>query len=363
MKLTLLTSLGCLIAAVTCPAQALSTAPAGFEKPNSDANGVCTRFGMWKAARYQLSEGTLTKAGQISAVAFRIDAAFRFANIPARTWTQVTLLVSETDVGKLTATFSTNATTTQTQVYKAKFSMPNPLKIPASQRANYWDHIRFPFSKAWTRKAGADVLLDFSFRGGRFDNAATWNTSLPMRLDAVKFDIWRGAGSVDFGRLNANCGSTSQTALLYPKTWRVPGLADTLKYSITVSVAAGPPFQPVIVGFGLLPLKVGVLKGARCGNWLRVLPAFAPVFFTDRNNRLVWSPPPAPWIPGAAGLKFYTQALYQNAFTRASVITVPSQATNYLRKSVVISVSDPAVKNGTPSDSWTLFPLPAFTIK
>ena len=171
-------------------AQAQFTAPPGFETVEGNYYGH--GLGSYATGRYQAVEGSLKGKGAriMKRVEYRVDLATNYTPAEgfARSWTSVTLDISDTDITKLTSTFSSNIIGPPTRVFSGQVSWT---AVSGRQRTNPWGQagLSFPFTQLRTYNAQNDLMLDYRFQGGTLANNASWLlTSGTSRSALVKTD-------------------------------------------------------------------------------------------------------------------------------------------------------------------------------
>ena len=133
-------------------------------------------FGTWPDFRCQMADGSLrTRVATITRISYRPDYA-KYLPAPTRSWSKVTLALSDTNLAKLTNSFSNNPTSTPSTVYAGALSFPSPPGYPATKPAAF--SIQVPFRTPWLYRGTADLLADYRFSGGTMANIP-WTIYLP----------------------------------------------------------------------------------------------------------------------------------------------------------------------------------------
>ncbi len=121
---------------------------------------------------------------------FRVHTPSQPTSMWGRTWSSVTLRMSEIDISTMTATWARNIQTTPTTMFEGSMSWPS---LQPSAAGEPWGaHVSFPFRGYWFYTGKQAMLSDYVFTGGGLDRKTVpdfvnWsNTSpLPYPLDGV----------------------------------------------------------------------------------------------------------------------------------------------------------------------------------
>ena len=162
-----------------------------FDTGIGSQNELCALFSGWPPTG-------------IRDVAYRLEYRLsRSYTVIGRTWTNVTLKMSETNkYNVMSRTYASNITSTQTTVYSSKHDFPSHAGVPLL-KPDVWGglsgKLRFPFQRAWVYTGKNEILLDFTFLGGKLANGYTlWTGSRwdGYPLDSENVSIYsRGADS------------------------------------------------------------------------------------------------------------------------------------------------------------------------
>ncbi len=140
-------------------------------------------FFRYSAPRWQLVDGeNRGKAAVISSLSMRLDGTYNYNTSygMGRTWSNVSLTISEGDFDKFSTTFASNATTTPTSVFSATWSLPSVTGVqsPAPQPwGGKSGELKIPFTSTWVYTGQKDILTDWTYSGGVLANAASWATT------------------------------------------------------------------------------------------------------------------------------------------------------------------------------------------
>ena len=326
---------GLLALASAVPAQKTDTVPPGFDsKVTSDLLDFTMWFGAFPNARYQLAVGSPKQTAKtISQIEFRQEDRLFSPNAKARTWTNVTLAMAETNASKMSATWSTNVLTTPTTVFSGQIHFPN-LNRPPSRRPAAWGMggKRFPFSKPFVYTAKQDLLSDFTFRGGRLSNQATWNTTMGLTyvLDGVSSRSFSGGTATIYGNL-FTCKDSAQVlagysnvfVLSYAKTTGDAKRDDKFEFCFNHERLA--PNANVIDGLGLqgVALEAQGLNVGACRP-LMMAPLVLLGFRTNAQGGGNTKGKLLPYNAKLVGTKLWTQTAYADSKTGAFSLSMVS---------------------------------------
>jgi len=370
-----------LVLSVPALAQNTTTSPIGLELTNG--NYFSYYFGRYAEGRYQVADGELrNKALSITQIDFRLDArSYGTTTGTSRTWTRVTVDISEADVERLSQNWVLNATSTPTRVFDSRMTWATVNGRPTSQP---WGHISFPFKTAWFYSGKTDMLRDYWFRGGTLANAVRWSGSASALyyLDGVTNpDSTTGSGTympVADTRCNDSAVTLTTGALAYgsANVYNVNYSTNTYRDKLRVrwysyyTAPQKPVLQVIGVGVGN---TVGLEIGARC-NRLHVdlSKPYLLLSKTTQNTAQASSGTTeiiTPWESRLQGLAFHTQAAWADSqsglfsLTRARSFVVPGYPTQPLKKRMAFRY-DPESGNAIGPVAWSSsLPLPRLTHK
>jgi len=155
--------------------------PKDLEK--SEGQYYAYYFFRYSEPRWQNVDGeNRGSAFVMNSIAARLDGTYNYNTSygMGRTWSNVTLNISEGDLSKFSNTFSANATTTPTTVFSASWSLPSVtgLQSPAPQP---WGgkngELKIPFTTTWVYTGKQDILTDWVYTGGTLANSGSWTTT------------------------------------------------------------------------------------------------------------------------------------------------------------------------------------------
>ncbi len=329
--------------------------------------------------RYQVGDGTAagTKL-TITRVDYRAQTYQPYSqyNGIGRLWTRVTLKMAETNVDRMTTTWSSNAIGATTEVFGAGIKWPTlqgTIK-PA------WGLVSFPFNKPWVYGGLNDLLFDFDFRGGRLLNGQPINRR-PYYLDGVftwgKTYRFVVPTIVPYKFKLPLCNDTSHgiapNALaqimmtIYAPSYfdrNKAGKADVQMTSIYTA-----PGAPVIGALTLGGNTKGIDLGARCNKLhvdLNKFVAFFPTRAgTGRGAATNFIPVgPYPYAASLAGLELWFQAAWadsktgQFSLTLAGVSKLPPKNFNLRKQALIDNAGSPYLSRSTFQQT-----LPRLTVK
>ncbi len=195
-------------------------------------------LGGLQQGHHQFADGGLRgKVVVIGRIGFRRDTTLSFnaSRTTGRTWTNVTLHLSDGNVSKMTRTFTLNNLNTPKKLFSNKITWPSFTKAPTTSPAPWNPVLSFPLTANYISQGRNDLLVDFQFLGGTLANGVTWTTT---RIQAYYKDAPNVVTYPDFyqGTIkthgNQNCRDSSQTAVGGIMT------ADVKSYSKSSSVTA-----------------------------------------------------------------------------------------------------------------------------
>jgi hypothetical protein len=373
----------CLILVFSLPAlaQNTTTSPIGLETAGGDHFSYW--MGRYADGRFQVGDGELrNKALTITQIDFRIDnRSYGPTTGTSRTWTRVTVDMSETEVERLSQNWVLNATSTPTRVFDSRMTWATINGRPTFQP---WGQISFPFKTAWFYSGKTDMLRDYWFRGGTLANAAPWSgsTSALYYLDGVTNpDSTTGTGSympAADSRCNDSAVTLATGAYAYgvANTYNVNYSTNTYRDKLRVrwysyyTAPDKPVFQVVGVGVGN---TAGVEIGARCNRlYVDLSKPYLLLSKTAQNTAEAYSGPTeiiTPWETRLQGLAFHVQAAWADSrsglfsLTRARSFVVPGYPTQPLKKRMAFRYS-PESGNAIGPIAWSAsLPLPRLTHK
>jgi len=262
----------------TALAQGAITLPQGFDTTEGD--GFARAFGQWSTMRQQIAEGDLRgKALTMTGVNYRHDYQSHDASTGmGRTFSNVTLNLSDTDYSQFGATFASNVKGNPTEVFNAKVSWPtitgNPITKPAIW-GDLFGGLKFPFKTSWAYTGNNDLLFDWQFSGGVLANAANWSgaTSVEYYLDGVPLIDYTGYTTwAYYPATRPPCTDSSRSvgafagvvAFFYNKDYSTVAWQNKLRVDLSSSNTA--PSKPVALALALVGDPTGVEIGARCNR-------------------------------------------------------------------------------------------------
>jgi len=362
----------------------ITTPPGGL---TGEGTHAAYAFGWFADARYQHADGMHTGAQQhtISEIAFRVDSRSHTAETAmGRTWTNVTLDISETsNFDTMGQVWSNNVTTTPNRVFDHRWSWPSISGAPLLE-PGVWGgvtgQLRFPFSKPWLYTGKNEILMDYRFRGGTLANSGTWNFSRSAYyyLDSEVVTLYTAEGGVE--PLPETPGKCADSGFTYPGY-----IATTYGYSYAYGPANNQvtlrntmqvnhysyytaPNSPVVQAIGVGGSSNGVNVGARCNrlyvdlNKPTVLLNMTATGSTGYSGLVTWS---MPWQPAFNNLKIYIQSAWADSKTRALslstavLLTLPNGAPpTFLPRYKSMFSADPNSANASVEPATTGYYFP-----
>jgi hypothetical protein len=321
-------------------------------------------FGAYNSSRFMYLDSELRgKGGLIKEVAYRADYRAHNSVLEiGRSWSRVTVDLSDCDRTKASTTFSLNPTSTPTRVFSGAAAWPTLSGFPHSQPAPFGatnGRLRFPFQRNWVYSGTTDICLDVDFDGGTLANGGGWNNGQqrPYYLDGYGQapDSVHGA-TAQYGRSLTSGGCVSQGAY---NGWGGYAKVDSTTFTpnspqhpnstrVTVTTLGTTPNQPLVLVLSTGGSPAGVpFPGVTC-NRLH-LDLAVPYVTTIRQP----SPPYGltnfdfaifTYQPALAGRPLYLQGAWTDPGTKGLMLTngarttVPAMPMARLRTCVYTSV-------------------------
>jgi hypothetical protein len=240
------------------------TTPSG--NLSTEGDGYAYYFGGYQNGHFQHCDGELPSGVQVlTKVSQRLDYRnHSTTSASGRSWSGVTLNLSDGDHATMSSTFSTNILSTPSQVFSGTVNFPNQVGNPTSKPAPW--NPTFPFSGAYIHTGVIDLLLDWQFTGGVLANNAAWGaTSRKLYyLDGDRFtnaitygrNVYRYIGTTtgycaDSSRTSSNASAQAslQCGLYHTSYTRNPAYAGKAVLQIFGRDCA--PNSVLIRGIGL----------------------------------------------------------------------------------------------------------------
>jgi len=324
-----------LCAAALCQGS-LTTPPGGLTK---EGPHEAYAFGWFANARYQQVDGMHTGNGQQTMVeiAFRLDSRAHTAETAmGRTWTRVSLDISETgSYETMGSVWSNNVTTTPNRVFDQKWTWPSITGKPLLE-PDVWGgatgQLRFPFTTPWVYTGKNEILMDYRFRGGTLANSSTWDflRTAYYYLDSEVVALYQSEGGIEsLPEAPTPCADSGFTypgynaaTYGYSYAYGANNNEATLRNTVLVNHYSyyTAPNQPVLQAIGVGGSSNGVAIGARCNPLYVDLgkPAALLNMMATGNNGysglVTWS---MPWQQGFNSVRIYIQSAWADSKTRA----------------------------------------------
>ena len=225
--------------------QDYTTSPPGYL--NLEGDHQESLLGVYPAGRHMMFDAEqIGNAMTIKGTAYRHDnRVYVESQGMGRSWTNVTLSISDCNMSSLSNTFSKNPTSTPTQVFSNSVNWPTITGKPPAFPADWL--LSFPFAQNWTYAGTSGICLDYVFTGGTLANSGTWNPSSAINYykDAVHPSTynqassrslgWSGnyVGCNDRGVTHVSGASVSTSAYFYSDTYSNASYAGRMKFSQT----------------------------------------------------------------------------------------------------------------------------------
>lgn len=329
------------------------SSPPGYEtKGQVDSAGWGYRFGQYSNERFQAADAQFRKRIMvIREVSYRLDGGRNYAANSTsagvgRTWTNVTLHMSDCDYDKVTSTFSTNAITTPQKVFDAKVVWQTQVGIPGSDPAPWGGSgHKFPFSTTWVYTGLRDILLDYVFLGGSLANNSAWSGSTSKRyyldgFNAPNFNLGQSAEypSSYSQTTPANCMDSSLSVSNQAARNDIQGIfvynADRSSYPNQVRLQwrsfYTAPGAPVIKALGFAGVPAGINISARCNKlYLDLTKPF--LLFPDKASATAstaassFTTLSAPFHGSMGGAALWFQCAWDDSKNKSFSLTTASQ--------------------------------------
>lgn len=188
------------------------TLPPGYV--STDGSGYGYYVGGYEELRAQLITSMLKgSVTVISNIDLRQDGSVYSSSAVARSWSNVTLQVSDSDYAQVSTTFANNATNTPTTVFNGSVNWGALTSRATSSPAPWGTGGRtFAFSSPVIYPGVNDMMLDFTFTGGQLANGGSWGTSLKTYyLDAETYRTQEGGSAGLYGDRNCVPSNSNYT--------------------------------------------------------------------------------------------------------------------------------------------------------
>jgi len=314
------TTLASVVLVLASSAYAQTTFPVGYD--TTDGGHYSYYLGSFQDGHFQNICGGLQGSNKVQTwkqLALRRSNTASNANT-GRSWTNVTLTLSDCDYRKLTDTYSLNQLGNIKQVFSNAVTWPDTAAGAPPNKPATWgffaakDDIVFPFTAPYVHTGKWGTTFDWMFRGGTLKNQLAWNTSTTIYLRAYYTD-----------GLAANNQSANVASGLTPT---VTGCRNTYFVNWLFSdhrAGGGAQFrsQPYTVGslpnaahVGVMGIENGSFIGVNLGGSCHQLymnmtkPFVLLTYTTDTAGDFFSNFLIAPFVKSAVGLSVWSQAAY-----------------------------------------------------
>jgi len=313
----------------TAFAQGAITLPQGFL--STEGGGFARDFGSWSTMRQQIAEGNLRgKALIFTGVNYRHDYQSHTASTGmGRTFSNVSLRLSDTDYSTFGRTFANNVKGTANQVFNSKVSWPTITGNPVTKPALWGDlkgGLKFPFIGTWIYTGKNDLLFDWQFSGGVLANAGKWSGAATVEyyLDGVPLINYTGYTTwAYYPKTRPPCSDSSKSvgafsglvAFFYNKDYPTVAWQDKLRVDLSASNIA--PSQPVVNALGFAANTNGVNVGAKCNSlYVDLSKGWIPLFGMANTSGSWKQQYLVKSSNTLTGIKLYLQAGYDDSKTK-----------------------------------------------
>lgn len=318
-----------LVLGATAFGQNAISLPQGFL--STEGPGFARNFGSWSTMRQQIAEGNMRGNAMImTGVNYRHDYQNHTASTGmGRTFSNVSLKLSETDYSQFGPTFSNNVKGTANQVFNSKVSWPTITGNPITKPALWGDlkgGLKFPFIGTWIYTGKNDLLFDWQFSGGVLANAAAWSGAATTEyyLDGVPLVDYTGYTNWAYYPSNRpSCSDSAHSvgafagivAFFYNKDYSNTAWQNKLRVDLSSSNTA--PNKPVVLALGLAGNTNGVQIGARCNRlYVDLNQAWLPLFGMANASGSWLQQYLVPSSPALTAIKLWLQAGWDDSQTK-----------------------------------------------
>lgn len=339
MRRSLFLSLSACLVTTSLWAQGTIVSPPSLAAVEGDNAGYA--FFYYSNMRQQHAEGELRGMKlSLSEVAWRYDYRNHVASTTGgRTWTQVTLNLSDTDWTKMVSTWTKNEYSTPVEVFNSKFAVPPKTGTPFFQPDNFGGSLAVPFKSPYAYSGNQDLLLDWLFLGGTLDNNVTWsggtarsyyldsdnpentnNPNVPHCLSYVsKQTRYPTSSTCRDSAHSTSFARTDATINVYGITYSDVNKRDRAEFSMYSYYHA--PNARYITAIGFAGIPNGINIGAQC-NLLYINLNFPWIALGRTATAAGHSPTPhftavVPWQQGMRNVPIWVQTVWADSVTNA----------------------------------------------
>ncbi|MHC4514543.1 MAG: hypothetical protein ACYTGW_10365 [Planctomycetota bacterium] len=315
------TTLASIVLVLASSAYAQTTFPVGYD--TTDGGWYSYYLGSFQDGHFQNVCGGLQGSNKVQSwksLALRRSNNRTNANT-GRSWTNVTLTLSDCDYTKLSDTYTRNQINPK-QVFSAKVTWPDvPAGAPPNKPATWGffaakDDLLFPFTSSYVHTGKWGTTFDWVFRGGTLKNAVAWNTATTIFLRAYYTD----------GIANNNQSASVNAVLTPTVTGCTTGyFVNWLMSDYKVGGGAQHRSQPYTMGglpnakhIGVIGIENGSFIGVPTGGSCHDLyidfkkPFIVFPYTTNAAGDYFSDFLTAPFIKSAVGLSVWSQAAYSD---------------------------------------------------
>lgn len=191
---------------------AQKTLPPGFVSTSGPSYSIY--LGGYAEHRVQLATGLLKGSVTVmTSLDLRQDNQYYSNSATARSWSNVSLDLADTDFAQLDRTFANNIKSTPTNVFSASVSWGAINSRPTNSPEPWATGGRtFQLSAPYIYAGVSDLLLDFKFTGGQLLNGGSWTSLKTYYLDGETYPTSSGNSAGLYG--NSTCISSLSTATI-----------------------------------------------------------------------------------------------------------------------------------------------------
>lgn len=355
------------------------SSPPGYETKGQLASASWGYyFGASANERFQAADALFrNRIMPIKEISYRLDQRNYNPNSSSggagKSWSKVTLHVSECDFDKMTSTFNTNPVTTPTKVFDSTMTWATQSGFPSTNPALWGGNgIKFPFTPApWIYTGVNDILLDYVFTGGTLSNGGAWSGATTKRyyLDgfynknfnlgaATEYPASKGQTTPPNCMDSFHAPSTTRAAYnniqgIFVANTDRSGHPGEVYFQWRSFYTA--PSKPVIKALGVAGIPAGLPVGAHCNNlYLDTTQPY--IIFAQTAGSTGTSPftsLSSKFVPAMGGLSVWFQCAWDDSvlnrlsLTTASERKVPTGPPPVGPRRQSVRTSDPSAASGS----------------
>lgn len=298
---------------------AQTTFPLGFE--TTDGGSYSSYLGRYPGGRFQQICGGLqgsNKKQTWKSCALRRSNATTSTNY-GRSWTNVTLSISDCDFTKLSDTWTRNQLSTPTVVFSVTMKWPDTSGAPSSKPATWGlfaakDDMLFPFTTPYAHSGVWGTTFDWVFQGGALANNVAWasTSARSYYTDGIANGNQSAGGSYTILPTVSGCRAAYFVNWLFSDHKVVGGAQHR-----TQPFAGGALASTLHIG--VIGIENGSTTGVPLGGSCHPLyldmskPYVVFPFTTDSTGAFITNFLTTRFVKSAVGLNVWSQAAYSDS--------------------------------------------------